>query len=149
MASASPYFCLREKIVRLEFAALADYAASDASGKLTVVGIFDRIFAQQVPVVWPDMVLLLRFRIHRSELGTAQKVLVKLATEDGRALMQIEGDFTPGAKEGTTPLPESTVNHILRFQGLTLPAMGVYTFDVLINNTHVGGAQVAVVPPQA
>lgn len=134
--------------MKLEFAALADYAGVDGAGKLTVVGIFDRIFAKQVPAVWPDLVLLLRFRIHRSELGTPQKVLVKLATEDGKTLMQIEGDFTPNVIEGAAALPEGTVNHILRFQSLTFPAMGVYTFDVLINNTHVGGAQVAVVPPQ-
>lgn len=71
-------------------------------------------------MVWPDLVLLLRFRIHRSELGTPRKVVVKLATEDGATLMNIEGDFTANAMPDAAALPETAVNHILRIQSLGL-----------------------------
>lgn len=130
--------------MKLDFAVCADYAAVDAAGKLTIVGIFDFINAATFPASWPDMVLLLRLKIHRSELGTAQKVVVKLATEDGHQLIQVEGEFNSGPVPGKQPAVESSVNHILRFQNMTFPRPGVYTFDILINNSVAGTVPLAL-----
>ncbi len=130
--------------MKLDFAVCADYAAVDAAGKLTIVGIFDFIKAATLPALWPDMVLLLRLKIRRSELGVAQKVVVKLATEDGQQLIQVEGEFNSGVAEGKVVPVETSVNHILRFQNMSFPKPGVYTFDILINNSEAGSVPLTV-----
>lgn len=124
--------------MKLDFAVCADYAAVDAASKLTIVGVFDFINAATFPASWPDMVLLLRLKIHRSELGTAQKVVVKLANEDGQQMIQVEGEFNSSPLPGKQPSVENSVNHILRFQNIVFPKPGVYTFDILINNSVAG-----------
>lgn len=130
--------------MQVDFAALADYAAPDASGKLTVVGIFDEIYAQQAPVIWPSMVLLLRFRIKRSELGESQKMVVKLMGEDGDILFQIDGEFTAQAQGEIQHRPEGTMNQILQIGGLKLPRFGAYSFEILLNNTAVASVPLYV-----
>ena len=47
--------------MKIELLALADFAA-DYGGKLSVIGIFDTIFARQMPAVHPHCCLAVKLR---------------------------------------------------------------------------------------
>ena len=130
--------------MQVDFATIADYAAIDSTGKLTVVGVFDEIYAQQFPVVWPVMVLLLRLRIKRVELGLKQQMLIKLSDADGKVLFQIEGEFTPESAAPSPHRPDGTVNQIIRITNTQFPEAGAYSIDVFVNNTAVAAVPIYV-----
>ena len=48
--------------MRVPLAVLADYANVTTDGKLNIMGIFNRIFASALPVVHPQMRLVMRFQ---------------------------------------------------------------------------------------
>ena len=48
----------------LDFAVIADYAATTTDGKLMIGGIFDTIWVNEVPAVQPFMSVVLRLRAH-------------------------------------------------------------------------------------
>jgi hypothetical protein len=131
--------------MQVEWAALADYAAVDAAGKLTVVGVFEEIYSPHEPIIWPAMMLLLRFKIKRPEIGLKQKVVVRLSNEDGAMIFQLEGDVTPNLIPGAKARSEATINQILRINGLQFPKFGSYTFDILLNNNAVAAVPLFVI----
>ena len=61
---------------------VADYAALDASGKLTIVGVFNKIFANKFPVKHPSLYVTIRFVSDLDETGQDRTLEVFLVDQD-------------------------------------------------------------------
>lgn len=103
------------------FAVVADYANVSREGKLNVMGIFDRIFARQLPSRFPPMQLVIRLEADYAELGSEHSVRVQLSDPEGEAVFDIDGSFTP---RGGQPGQRTSVNHILQLGNVPLQRTG-------------------------
>ncbi|HKJ02677.1 MAG TPA: hypothetical protein VJ997_09485 [Longimicrobiales bacterium] len=118
----------------VDLALLADAATIDASGKLNILGVFDRLSAGTFPVQHPHLVLILRFSAGIQAMGK-HEVGILLRDPGGKEVMHIDGEMHLGA--GPRALAEGVkVPHILHLDGLVFPRAGSYFFEVLVDGEH-------------
>jgi hypothetical protein len=116
--------------MQVKLALLADYANVTADGKLNILGIFDRIRVQEVPVTHPQMHLILRIEAHAAERDRSHMVEIRLHDPDGQTVFEVRGEVVPHGSYGQT----IATNQILTLNNLLLAKTGGYTFVVLVNN---------------
>lgn len=124
--------------MKLDFAVLADDARQESDGRISIIGLLDEIISKSYPVRRDRMVLVLRFLIHPSEIGRGQRVVVRLADEDGGELFEWRTEITPKFKKERVALADEVhINQLLALKDLTFPKAGRYAFDILINEGYV------------
>ena len=64
--------------MQIILACLCDHSTADASGKLSIIGVFDNIFAHRFPAVHPTMFLVLRLELSFSDNHRSHKIQVRL-----------------------------------------------------------------------
>jgi hypothetical protein len=123
---------IRDKSVDVEIFALCD-AATDSMGKLNILGAFDKIGAQQLPVVYPRSSVALRVRFDRIEQGM-HRIRINIVDADGQAIMkafdnEINVSF-PGEVQSLC------ANLVLQINGLKFEKLGQYAIDLAIDGRH-------------
>ncbi|MED5200222.1 MAG: hypothetical protein VYB51_10490 [Gemmatimonadota bacterium] len=119
--------------MEIDLALLADAATIDASGKLNILGIFDRIGVTQFPAQHGRVTLVLRFTAGTSEIGS-HEVHIRMSDPSGAEVLSLNGEIQlaggPGARDGIR------VPHILNLDGLVFTGPGMYNFDVKVDGEH-------------
>lgn len=117
--------------MNVSLALVADYANISQEGKLNILGIFDRINAQSVPAVHPQMQLIMALEADRAEAEREHKIEIQLIDADGNKLFAIEGHM-----KFDTPSPGERIrlNHITQLNNLQFNRFGAYEFKILINS---------------
>ncbi len=113
----------------IEVFALCD-AATEAGGKLNILGAFDCLYAHKFPVMHPQCSVALRMRFSRIEEGT-HKIRINFVDEDGKAVL-------PGLNANTDiKFKEEqqyvVSNLILNIHNLKIEKAGRYSIDLAIN----------------
>jgi hypothetical protein len=128
--------------MKVALALLADYANVSQEGKLNILGIFDRINAQNVPATHPQMQLIITLEADRVEADREHKVEIALIDADGNKLFSIGGNlkFSP-----PPPGEKVRLNHIMQLNNLRFDHFGSYEFKILINNMLAGEVPLSVV----
>jgi hypothetical protein len=120
--------------MEVDLALLADAATLDGSGKLNILGIFDRLGTNSFPTRHPRLSLVLRFSAAANEVGK-HEVGIVLTAPDGKEVVRIDGEMNlaMGARgvAGGVLVP-----HILNMDGLVFPVPGRYSFDVRVDGEH-------------
>lgn len=115
----------------VQVAVLCD-AATDSGGKLNILGAFDTIHAQQLPVVHPQCSIALRATFNNTEEGS-HNLRLNFVDEDGRSIMP---DFPLIPAE--IALPEDshfvTCNFIVNIQQLKFDTPGFYSVEVSLDD---------------
>lgn len=113
--------------MRIPVAFLADDANVSQEGKLNVLGIFDRIAAQQFPVVHPKMVFAFRVEADYADAGRSFPVRVRMQDDAGEVMFEATGDITPPL---VPPGEFTTANQVFVLAGVQFPHPGRYRFVV-------------------
>ena len=115
----------------IEVAVLCD-AATDDNGKLNLLGAFDTIKTPQLPAVHPQCSIALRVTFFSGDEGK-HELQLNFVDADGRPIMR---NFPPIPVEVTLPdeMHFGTRNFIVNFQQLQLPAAGLYSVDILVDD---------------
>lgn len=133
--------------MEVDLALLADAATVDGSGKLNILGIFDRLTTSSFPTRHPRLSLILRFSAGVQEAGK-HGVEISLKAPDGKELVRIDGEMNlapgPRASGGAALVP-----HVLNMDGLIFPVAGRYTFDVRVDGEHHVSIPLSVLGPAA
>lgn len=120
--------------MEVDLALLADAATIDGSGKLNILGIFDRLSTTSFPTRHPRLSLVLRFSAAVNEVGK-HTIGISLRAPDAHEVMRIDGEMNlatgPRGVSGGVLVP-----HILNMDGLVFPTAGRYAFDVRIDGEH-------------
>lgn len=120
--------------MEVDLALLADAATIDATGKLNILGVFDRISTGSFPAQHPHMVLILRFAAGVSEIGR-HKVEISMTDPGGKRIVHLDGDMQLGP--GRVGVTEGMkVPHVLHLEGMVFQGPGRYNFDVRIDGEH-------------
>ncbi len=115
----------------IDFALIADYATNSQDGKLIIGGVFDNIYARELPVTHPMMALALRLHAHPGE-GGPHLVRVRLVDPDGHDVVQpLEA---PMDLEGLDPVDGGSADMVLQMAGVTFGVFGRHSFDIFIDN---------------
>ena len=131
--------------MNIPMAFLADEANISQEGKLNVLGIFDRIVADELPVSHPRMVFAFRVTAEFADGGRSFPVQVRLVDEDGAVMFDASGEINPPL---VPPGEFSTANQVFTLVGMTFPHAGQYRFEVRIGTLepHVTPFMVATAP---
>ncbi len=133
--------------MEIEIFSLCD-AVTESMGKLNILGTFDRIIAQQLPIIHPHCAIALRIRFERIEEGE-HLVRINLVDGDGQALFpSLDG------KINVQMQPEGhwvCVNLILQLNGLKFQKAGQYSIDLAIDGRHEKSLPIliALIKPKA
>ncbi len=119
--------------MEIDLALLADAATIDASGKLNILGIFDRIGVAQFPAQHGRVTLVLRFTAGTSEMGS-HEVHIRMSDPGGAEVLSLNGEMR--LVGGVTAGDGIRVPHILNLDGLVFTGPGMYSFDVKVDGEH-------------
>ena len=128
--------------MNVELFALCD-AATEAGGKLNLLGAFDAIVAPALPAVHPSCAVALRIRFQRIEAGT-HRVKVAVVDADGKHVIP------PFGTDVTLRLAEqdesAVANLILNLQQLRMERYGRYSIDLAVDGRQEGSLPLYLKP---
>ena len=101
--------------MNVEIFAICD-AATDASTKLNLLGVFDTIFVSSFPAVHPQCAIAVRLRFHSGD-GDTHSLDITLRNPEGEDLIPP----ISGRIEATGAVAEGAINAVFNLQGLSLP----------------------------
>lgn len=132
--------------MEVDLALLCDAATIDASGKLNILGIFDRIAVRSLPARHPRLSLVLRFTGGVDEAGT-HDLAITLRDPDGEEMVNANGQMRLGAGPGSVSAGVK-VPQVLNFDGLVFKRDGNFVFDVEVDGVHEVSIPLRVVESQ-
>lgn len=140
--------------MEIDLALLADAATIDASGKLNVLGVFDRISAASFPARHGRISLVLRFSAGVQEAGEHEMEIV-LRDPVGEEVVRLDGTLQLGGGLGGVT-GGLRVPHVLNLDGIVFKKAGRHIFDIRVNGEHlvalplmVAGQGTGTTPAQA
>ena len=112
----------------------ADAATIDGSGKLNLLGVFDRITVARFPARHGRLSLVLRFLGGAGDAGTHQ-LTIKLSTPSGKEIVSLTGELNvaPGRSSLQTGI---RVPHVINLDGIVFQETGVHTFEIMVDGRH-------------
>lgn len=120
--------------MEIDLAFLADAATVDVSGKLNVLGIFDRLSVPEFPAGYPHISLVLRFSASMGEAGN-HRVEIVLKDPDNKEMMKLDGDLQvgpgPALAGGQIRVPQ-----VINIERLRFPKGGRYQFEVMLDGVR-------------
>lgn len=121
----------------------ADHAYTDnVTGKLYVLGSFNRILPTQFPHRHDKMAVVIRIASEVADLTDEQRLTGVLMDEDGREILKFQGPVVfPIASDGSRPY----LNLIIELAGIVFPQPGKYEFRVRVGDVDLGSTPIDVV----
>lgn len=131
--------------MKVHLALVCDHALIDQAGKLSVLGIFERIWVERFPAVHPRLHLVLRLKGRRTEVG-GHPIVIALKDGDGHEVLRGEGSVQIG--EPPAGVIEVEAAAILAFD-VPLEKAGLYTFDIGVDGQSAAQVPITVsqMPP--
>ena len=126
--------------MNVQLALVCDHAIIDQHGKLSVLGIFDRIWVERFPAIHPRLHLVLRLKGRRTEIGD-HTVLIQLVDDTRREILRGEGNVQIG--EPPAGIVDIEAAAVLAFD-VPLEKAGVYTFEIAVDGEGVASVPITV-----
>lgn len=116
--------------MNVNFALLCDYALLSADGKVSLLGVFTRINAAQLPTVLPRAYFVFELGLDYTEMGKPFEVRVECVDADGSPVLKTRNEITV---QGTgKPGDKPTVPQILQLPPLQFKRDGSYDINVFV-----------------
>lgn len=118
--------------MKVELFALCDFAA-DYNGKLTVVGVFDSIYARQMPAVHAHCCIAVKLRFEKIEEG-AKKLRLSISDDDGKAVLppiELAIQVAMPADAHT-----NAIQVVANIGGMKIESFGEYSIDLALDSRH-------------
>ncbi len=131
--------CVPQHVSTMELPVLllADYANVTRTGKLNVMGVFDRIGATGFPIRHSEMVLVMKFTAGPAEYEAQRKIRVQLLDADAEnAIVDWSIDVQVPKDEAGRGRVE--ISQFLTLRDLIFPKAGTYRFYVTVDNDEKG-----------
>lgn len=128
----------RAEAVHLELLVFAEAANRTAEGKLNILGEFNVIFAEAVPVIHPMMHVVIRIQCPTS-VGDRHRIGLRWINEDGQIVsphFQAGISFGPPFRPG---MPHR-IQLILPLQNARFEEFGAYELELTLDDTVVGSS---------
>jgi hypothetical protein len=118
--------------MEVKLALVADAANISQEGKLNLLGVFTNINTRQLPVLHPEMQLVLQLEASPAEAGTKKELKVIMLDEDGQPDGgRVEAEFVVPEPRG--PGQRIRVQWILKLNNMTFRKDGSHQIVILLN----------------
>ncbi len=129
--------------MNIDFVLLADAATVDGSGKLNILGVLDRIQAQEFPARHGRIAMVLRFSADPDDAGK-HEVEIRLRDPEDQEVLKVGGQiqFTPrrGAGAVESGAEGIKVPQVLNLDGIQFAGPGRYRFEVSVDGEVLASA---------
>ncbi len=112
----------------INYAHICEYARVEQSGSISIIGIFDTVHVLDVPANFPFVHIITSLTGQR---GEKFQFATRLSAPDGQVLQSAP------PVEIAFHQDDAKVNQINGYIGLVFPALGVYSFEFLIDGMVV------------
>lgn len=120
----------------------SDYATVSKDNKLSVMGIFSRLYIQRFPGKHPQMFLVMQLQARPAEYGRKFKLGIRLIDQDAiRQLVKLDVNLTIPQLTG---ISHAEINHVMRLNNIEFPESGTYEFSIMIDNDIKGSLPIEV-----
>ena len=121
----------------------ADYAQNEsATGKLYVLGAFNRIYTTQLPARHNRMALVTRVSSDVTDITGEQILTASLVDEDGHEILKTEVPFVmPIDSDGSRPHRDI----IIEIGGALFPHAGAYEFIISAGDEPLGSTPIDII----
>ena len=126
--------------MNVALAVVCDHALIDQAGKLSVIGIFERIWVERFPAVHPRLHLVLRLKGRRTEIGD-HPIVIRLLDPEGHEVLRGDGAVQIG--EPPAGVLEVEAGAVLAFD-VPLERPGTYQFEISVDGQIAAGVPVSV-----
>lgn len=120
--------------MKVTFAHLCDYALVSADRKLAVIGIFNRIFAQRLPHIHPQIFLAFEIDLDYTEATGSFDVRIECVDADGTAVFKIGSRITVAAQSTPKPGEPFRAPQVVRLNQVTFGRAGKHDINIFLNN---------------
>jgi len=110
-------------------------AAADYQGRLSILGIFDTIYATTLPAVHLQCTVAVRIRFQKIEEGKHTLTLHVVDTDGKTVIPPLNGEFTIQLVGNDR---QGAINLVLNLQGLLFNRYGEYAVNLAVDNHHLG-----------
>jgi hypothetical protein len=121
----------------IKYAHLCEYARAEASGTVSIIGIFDAIHVPAVPARFPLLHLITNLS---GQNGEDFQFSSRLAGPDGKVIQLVQPVHI------RFELDNARVSQINGYMGTVFPVYGEYTAEILIDGTVVHTIPFQVLP---
>ncbi len=131
--------------MNVQVAVLCDAATQDSTSKLNLLGVFDTIFAPQMPAVQPQCAVALRITFATGDEGQ-RKLALNFINADGHPIMPAME--IPVAVVLPADAHFLSLNFVVNIQQLRFPEAGLYSVDVAADGRSLASIplQVKLIP---
>ena len=126
--------------MNVALAVVCDHALIDQAGKLSVIGIFERIWVERFPAVHPRLHLVLRLKGRRTEIGE-HPIVIRFLDPDGREVLRGDGSVQIG--EPPAGVTEVEAGAVLAFD-VPLERAGTFGFEIAVDGNVMASVPVSV-----
>jgi hypothetical protein len=125
-----------------QLVAVADSANVSQEGKLNILGVFEVMWAAEVPVTHPMMWFVAKVRLTPADAGP-HKLILRLIDEDGNMIAApLTADLTipqidPSKGAAIMPI-------VLQVGNATFRSFGTYTFELRVDEAMLAEAELEV-----
>jgi len=130
--------------MEIQVFALCD-AAADYQGRLSILGIFDTIFAANLPAVHPQCSVALRIQFSKVEEGKHNLTLHIVDYDGNMIIPPLSGEFGIELAENDQ---HGMINLVLNLQGLSFNRYGEYAINLAIDSHELGSLSFWVKQPK-
>ena len=119
-------------------------AAADYQGRLSILGIFDKILATNLPATHAQCSVAVRIRFKKVEVGNHTLTLHIVDYDGNMVIPPLNGQFQIQLAEKE---PQGAINLVLNLQGLIFKSYGKYAINLAIDGREVGSLPFSVSNP--
>jgi len=129
-------------MIEPSLAVLADCANVSQDGKINIMGVFEFIRTNKLPVVHPQLQLVVVLKGDSADANREHQLALELIDEDGRKIFGMEGKM----KFGTPPPGQGVhLNQIIQMNNIRFERAGKYDFKIIVNNEVRGSVPLSVI----
>ncbi len=115
------------------FLLLCDYASRAVGGKLNIMGIYDRLIVNELPVRIPHAYIVLRVLIDPIESGKKHSFKLDMIDDSEKELMKLEGFFDVPKVPENVDIKELRHDEIFPLYGPVFEDEGEYSIRIWID----------------
>jgi hypothetical protein len=117
--------------MKVELFTLCDFAQAEPTGKMNLLGTFDRIVAKEAPITRSVFAVAARLRFEAHEEG-ARTVALSFIDSDGQRVMPLlRAQFNVKVQPSE---PSATLNYVMVVPQIKLPRFGDYQIDLAVDD---------------
>jgi hypothetical protein len=117
--------------MKVEILSLCDFASTEPTGKLNILGAFDHLFAKEAPIARSVFAVAARLRFEAHEEGARTVALSFIDSDGQRVIPHLRAQFTVKIQPHES---SATLNYVMVIPQIKFARFGDYQIDLAVDD---------------